>query len=134
MKRLAILFPAVLFLLSCALPVSAQEAPKSAPMQMYHVLLVKKGPEWKSQNSQEGMDNRMALIQSVREGAEEGLIVTAGLVNDETDVEFILILNVETKYEALQVLESAPNYKNGMYTADIYSMFAPKGLVIRPQE
>jgi len=105
MKRLAILFPAALFLLSCALPVSAQEAPKSAPMQMYHVLLVKKGPEWKSQ-----------------------------LVNDETDVEFILILNVETKYEALQVLESAPNYKNGMYTADIYSMFAPKGLVIRPQE
>ncbi len=131
MKRLPILIAAILVLCASVLPVLAQDHPQASTMQMYHVALVKKGPAWKSQNSQEGMDNRMAVIREIKKGAKTGLIVTAGLVNDETDVEFIVIFNIKNKYEALEMLEMAPNIKNGMYLADIYSMFAPKGLVIQ---
>ena len=133
MKKIVILSALVLFVLTSTLAAVAQEKPKSLPMQMYHVALVKKGPNWKSQNTQEGVDARMQVIENVRKAAKEGLVVTAGLVNDETDVEFIIILNVETKYEAISILESSPNYKNGMFAADLYSMFAPKGLVVHPQ-
>jgi len=130
MKRFVILLAVALFMLSLTVPAVAQEKAKSVPMQMYHVIMVKNGPNWKSQATQEGVDARMQVISNIRKGAKEGLVVTAGLVNDETDVEFIIIVNVETKYEAIQIMESSPSYKSGMFKADIYSMFAPKGLVV----
>lgn len=137
MKRFAILLATVIFSLSLTMPVMAQSLDKTAkskslPMQMYHVAMVKKGPNWKSQGTQKGIDARMQAIENIKKGAKMGLIVTAGLVNDETDVEFIVIMKVETKYEALEILESSPGYKSGQYAADVYSMFAPKGLVVSP--
>ncbi len=130
MKRFAILTSTLLFLIVISLPAAAQDAPKSVPMQMYHVAMVKKGPNWKSQNTQEGMDIRMQIIKAVKKSAKSGLIVSAGLVNDETDVEFIIIFNIKNKYEALDLLDHSPNIKNGAYKADLYSWFAPKGLVL----
>lgn len=130
MKRITILTTAILFLIVSIMPAAAQDAPKSAPMQMYHVAMVKNGPNWKSQNTQEGMDIRMEIIANVKKAAKKGLVVSAGLVNDETDVEFIIILNVKNKYEAMDIMEMSPNVKNGMYKVDLYSWFAPQGLVL----
>jgi len=130
MKRTAILIATALFVLGSILPAMAQEGQKTAPMQMYHVAVLKKGPNWTSQHTEGGGDTRTQIIKAIRQGAKEGLVITAGLVNDETDAEFIIILNIETKYEALELLNKSPNYKNGMFTADIYSMFAPTGLVV----
>ena len=126
MKQFAILTATILFLVVSIMPAAAQEAPKSVPMKMYQVALIKHGPNWESQNTEAGMDIRMEVIENIKKGARKGLIVTAGLVNDETDAEFIIIFNLKNKYEALELLDNAPNYKNGMYKADIYSMFAPK--------
>lgn len=108
-----------------------EAAPKKQVLQMYHIALAQKGPNWKSQNTDEGMDLRMEIIANIRKAAEAGLIVSAGLVNDETDVEFIIILDVETKTEAYNILMNAKNVKNGAYTPTIYSWFAPKGLMFQ---
>ena len=113
-----------------ALPLQAEDLPKQE-MQMYHIVLAKKGPNWKSQGSQEGMDIRMRVIDVVKKAAKEGLLVSAGLVNDETDVEFIFIFDVETKTEAYNMVMGAPNVKNGFFTPVIYSYFAPKGLAFQ---
>jgi hypothetical protein len=106
-------------------------APKKQVMQMYQIVMAQKGPNWKSQASEEGMDVRMRVIEGIRKAAQEGWIVSAGLVNDETPVEFILILDVETKTEAYQLINEAPNVKNGFFTPMIYSYFAPKGLAFQ---
>jgi hypothetical protein len=106
-------------------------APKKQVMQMYHIAMVQKGPNWKSQNTEEGMDIRMEIIGNIRKAAEAGLIVSAGLVNDETPVEFILILDVETKTEAYNILMNAKRVKDGFYSPTIYSWFAPKGLAFQ---
>jgi len=106
-------------------------APKKQTMQMYHIALVQKGPNWKSQNSEEGMDIRMEVIEGIKRGAQSGHIISAGLVNDETPVEFILILDVETKTEAYNILQKAKNVSNGFFSVDIYSYFAPKGLAFQ---
>ena len=103
-------------------------APKKQVMQMYQIALAKKGPNWKSQNSEEGMDIRMQVIEGIKKGSQSGLIASAGLVNDETDVEFILIFDVETKTEAYNILHKAPNVSNGFFSLEIYSYFGPKGL------
>ena len=130
MKRITMLVILALALVVWTLPAAGQEIPESKKqlMHMYHVVVVKHGPNWVSQNSEEGMDIRMEVIENIKKGARSGLVVSAGLVNDETDAEFILILDVETKYEALEILNAAPNYKNGVFAGDIYSWFAPKGL------
>ena len=129
MKRITILTTAILFLIVCAMPATAQDATQSSPsMQMYHVAMVMNGPNWQSQNTQEGMDIRMEVISNIEKAAKKGLVVSAGLVNDETNVEFIIIFNVKNKYEAMDLMEMAPNVKNGMYKVDLYSWFAPKGL------
>ncbi len=128
MKRFALLSTAILFLMVIAMPTVAQDAPKSAPMQMYHTVIVKKGVNWQSQHTQAGADVRVEIIENIKKAAKKGLVITAGLVNDETDAEFILILNIKNKYEALQLMEKAKNIKNGMFQVEIYSMFAPKGL------
>ena len=106
-------------------------APKKQVMQMYHICMIQKGPNWVSQNTAEGMDIRMEVIEGIRRGAEAGLIISAGLVNDETPVEFILILDVETKTEAYNILHNAKRVKDGVYTPTIYSYFAPKGLAFQ---
>ena len=106
-------------------------APKKQTMQMYHIAMVKKGPNWKSQNTEEGMDIRMDVIEGIKSAAQSGLIISAGLVNDETPVEFILILDVETKTEAYNILQKAKNVSNGYFSVDIYSYFAPKGLAFQ---
>ena len=97
---------------------------KPGEFHMYHIAILRKGPNWKSQNTTEGMDIRMDAIERIKKGAQEGVIVAAGLVNDETDAEFILLLDVETKTEALAMAQKSPMLKSGFYRADIYSWFA----------
>jgi hypothetical protein len=106
-------------------------APKKQVMQMYHIVMVQKGPNWKSQNTDEGMDVRMQVIEGIRKAAQSGLIISAGLVNDETNVEFILIMDVETKTEAYNIIMEAKRVKDGFFTPLIYSYFAPKGLAFQ---
>ena len=127
MKRTIVLFVVVLLTASLALAEEAKEIPKQE-MQMYHIVLAEHGPNWKSQGTEGGMDVRMQVINGIKKGAKDGLIVSAGLVNDETDVEFIIIFNVETKGEAYKIVHSSPNVKNGFFSPMIYSYFAPKGL------
>ena len=135
MKRLIMLLMVLAILTSYGVALAQtpvdEVAPKKQVMQMYHIVMAQKGPNWKSQNTEEGMDLRMQVIEGIRTLATEGLVVSAGLVNDETDVEFILIFDVETKTEAYNLVHSAPNVKNGQFTPMIYSWFAPKGLVFQ---
>lgn len=133
MKRtLSILLAFVV--LAVALPVFAQEGGQEMPkqkMKMYQIVLAKKGPNWKSQNTNEGMDIRMKVVDGVRKMAEAGILVSAGLVNDETDVEFILIFNYETKTEVYNFLQKAELIRNKTYVAESYSYFGPEGLVFQ---
>jgi len=129
MKKIALSALLLILLTVMTVPaVLAQDAPKSVPMQMYQVVMMEKGPNWKSQATEEGMEIRMQVIENVRKAADDGLIVSAGLVNDETNVEFILIMNVETKTEAHTLLHGAPLIRAGVYKPMIYSWFAPADL------
>ncbi|MFT5233895.1 MAG: hypothetical protein ACI9UK_002179 [Candidatus Krumholzibacteriia bacterium] len=118
-----------------ATPVLAQEgetaADKPLPkqeMQMFQIVLAKRGPNWKSQNTDGGMDARMQVIQSVRDAAQAGRLISAGLVSDETDVEFIFIFDVEFKGEVYDRVMNAPLVKSGFFKVEIYSYFGPQGL------
>ena len=122
MKRTLLLIALILTVTAWVLPAAAQE--QKATMHMYQVALAKRGPAWKSQNTQEGMDLRMQLIEGVKAAAKKGLVVSAGLVNDESEVEFIIVFDIETKHEVMAILNKAPLVVDGMYTPEVYSWFA----------
>ncbi len=122
MKRTLLLIALILTVTAWVLPAAAQE--QKATMHMYQVALAKRGPEWKSQNTQEGMDLRIQMIEAIKAAAKQGLIVSAGLVNDESEVEFIIVFDVETKHEVMALLNKAPMVVNGMFTPEVYSWFA----------
>lgn len=126
MKRTANFLLLVVMLASTILPaaVALAQQGKPAEFHMYHMVILRKGPNWKSQGTQEGQDKKMQAIANIKQGAAEGIVVAAGLVNDETDGEFILLLDVETKTEALALAQKSPLLKSGFYKADIYSWFA----------
>ena len=138
MKRTLLITFLLLVTSLLAAPVLAQDGaaatPKEMPkqeMQMYQIVLAKRGPNWKGQGSEGGMDVRMQVIQSVKDAAREGLLVSAGLVSDETDVEFIFIFDIETKGEVFDLVMNANNVKNGFFKPEIYSYFGPKGMVFQ---
>jgi uncharacterized protein YciI len=131
MKRILILTVTACVILACISPAAFAQAPKSTyESTMYQVVLAKHGPNWKPQHTEEGMDIRLQAIERIKQAAAEGLIVSAGLVNDETDVEIIMIMNLETKTEALALAQKSPTIQSGFWEVEIYSWFAPKGLAI----
>ena len=131
MKRMLLVMLTLTVMTMFALPAIAADHPEAAAdhpkpkMHMYHIAMAKPGPNWKSQATEEGMEMRMQVIDGIKKAAKSGLVVSAGLVNDETGVEFIIIIDVETKTEAYQMLMNAPKVKSGYYSVDIYSYFAP---------
>ncbi len=104
---------------------------ESVPMKMYQIVMAERGPQWESQNSEKGMEVRLEVISTIQAGVEKGVVISAGLVNDETEVEFVIILDVETKTEAYNILHSSKHVKNGFFKPIIYSYFAPDGLTTK---
>lgn len=117
---------AVLFVL----PAVGADLPEQK-LQTHHIVLVREGPNWKSQGLEQGMAVRTKVIDGIRKQADSGLVVSADLVDDETDAEFIVIMNDETKTEAYGPRMQAPNAKNGFFTPVIYFCCGPKGLAFQ---
>ncbi|HPF71922.1 MAG TPA: hypothetical protein PLQ13_14715 [Candidatus Krumholzibacteria bacterium] len=126
MKRTLMLL-ALVTLLAAASAALAQDAqPKGPEMHMYQLVLVRPGPNWQSMHTQEGQDFRMQVINNIKKAAKRGAVVSAGVVNDDSDVEFIFVLDIEDKYAAEALLNNAELVKNGVYKPEIYSWFATK--------
>jgi hypothetical protein len=131
MKRILLTVCALVVLWGMTMPLTttAQTSTKSKyEFEMYHIVLVREGPNWESQNSEEGMEVRMNVIAGLQKASEAGILVSAGLVNDASDVEFILILRIETLTETQALLNKSRHIKDGFFKAETYSWFAPKGL------
>ena len=131
MKRLICLATALVLLAGTILPAaaSAQAMGKSKyQFEMYHVVIVKQGPNWKPYGTEESMAVQEQMVAGVQQAADEGILVSGGLVQDGTDVELIFIFRIENYADALDIINSSPSIRSGFYRAEIYPWFAPKGL------
>jgi hypothetical protein len=131
MRRLLTIALTFLVLIAFCLPVAAQaqaSGKSKYEVQMYHIVVFKKGPNWKPFGTPE-LDVMMGkFVENLRKAEETGLLVAAGLVNDNTDVEMMFILNIENLYEAMELARNSMMVKNGQYTPVVHSWLGPKGL------
>ena len=134
MQRLILAAVAVVLLAGTILPgaAAAQNPQTKYEFEMYHVAIVKQGPNWKPYGTDEATAVQQSLMAGIRKLDEAGTLVSGGIVNDATVVEMIFIFRTLTYNEVLVMFQKAPNLVNGFYNVDFFPWFAPKGLNLPP--
>jgi hypothetical protein len=118
---------------SIALGIAIAQQPKSKyEFEMYHVLLVEKGPNWKPYGTDEAMEVQQRMITNLGKLDESGALVAGGLVNDNSPVELIFIFRTLKYNEVMALIQQSPNVQNGFYKVEFYPWFAFKGLKAGP--
>ncbi len=100
--------------------------------EMYHVAIVRQGPNWEPMGTEKAMEVQTQMLEGLQELDKKGILVTGGIVNDSSDVELIFIFRIETLTEAQAMVDAARSVKNGFYKVDLYPWFARAGLQADP--
>ena len=134
MKRIASLIVFTLALAAWALPAAAQDRGPQAPpipgdpahtaMHEYQIVLATRGPHWVKPGSLEGRDLRMETINAISRAGDDGLVAAWGMIDDDTPFEFMVVLDLQTKEDALNAIDQAPGFRDGVFKADVHSWYA----------
>ncbi len=129
MKRPVIALVLVALCLSLALPALAQTGSGKVKFGEYYVIFAERGPTWEPQTSEHGMEVRMQVLEGLKKLLlESENLIIAGLVNDGSGAEFIMIVQTEDEMGMRRYLNDAPNVKNGFFNLKIHSFSGPDGL------
>ena len=119
--------------LSIAQPVWAQEEPAKYEYGEYYVILADPGPNWKPQTDENAMATRVQILKNLESVVlEDDNVILAGLINDGSGAEFIMIVETADEMAMRKELNEAPNVKNGFFKLRIHSFSAPAGLKLVP--
>jgi len=131
MKRLVLAIVLIALCASLAVPAVAQTAkPAQVKYASYWVIYAERGPTWVPQTSPEGMEARMEVIEGLRTAYAEGDIIIAGLINDGTEAEFVIIMQTEDEMGLRERLSKGKYVANGFFELEIHSFHAPAGLTL----
>ena len=127
-RRLTATIVAALALVA-ALSAGAQTTPIEAEFAEYFVVLAERGPTWTPQSDAKGWEVRMEVVEDLKKAVlEQHDVIIAGLVDDASDAEFIMIVQTEDEMALRQRLAGYKNVANGFYSLNIHSWRAPAGL------
>ena len=125
MKRLV----AIVMLAVLASGIALAQEQTKVEFANYYVILAERGPTWTPQTDQKGMEVRMEVIEGLKKLLRDNdEVIIAGLVNDASGAEFIMIVETEDEMGMRQKLQNAKNVANGFFNLNIYSWRAPAGL------
>jgi len=134
MRRILPLFVLSLALAAWAFPAAAQKPEAPEPyqpgnparpvMHMYQVVLASRGPHWVPPDNLEGRDIRAEVIEAISRANTDETVTAYGMIDDDTDVEFMMVLDLPTKAEAEAIIKNAKGFKDGIFKAEIHSWFA----------
>jgi len=129
MKRLVLTSTLVALCLALVVPATAQTGSDKAEFASYYVVFAERGPTWTPQTDEKGMEVRMQVLENLKKLLlESHQLIIAGLVNDGSGAEFILIVQTEDEMAMRKYLNDAPNVANGFFNLKIHSWHAPAGL------
>jgi len=126
MKRLLFIAFLATMVFGQAMPAIAQDKVEFAS---YFVVYAEKGPNWKPQTDVDGMDVRLEILENLKTLlTQHSDLIIAGLVNDGSEAEFIMIFQTEDEMGLRDLLKNAKNVKNGFYKPRGHSFHGPAGL------
>ncbi len=129
MMRLVLTVALAAICLGLVAPAAAQTGSEKVKFASYYVVFAERGPTWTPQTDEKGMEVRMQVLESLKKLLlESDELIIAGLVNDGSGAEFILIVQTEDEMAMRNDLNGAPNVANGFFNLKIHSWYAPAGL------
>jgi len=131
MKRLAAVAILAALCAGLALPAVAQQQTQFE-YASYWIIYATRGPNWESQNSESGMEARMEIIEGLRDLYAKGEIIIAGLINDGSDAEFVIILQTEDEMGLRKRLQEGKYVSSGFFNVEVHAFHAPAGLKLEP--
>jgi len=133
MKRLAVpLLALALFTMLVAPAVAQTPEPIKVQTGIYWIILAERGPNWKSQATDEGAKTKMTAIQNLRNAIVDGEVIIGGLVIDDVAADFVMIVKAEDENKLRAQIASLPTVKNGFYKPRTCLLQAPLGLKLEP--
>jgi len=129
MQRRVIIPVLAVLAASVAVAAVAQTGQTKVEFANYYVVFAERGPTWVPQTNEKGVEVRMEVIENLKKALrEKDEVIIAGLVNDESGAEFIMILRTEDEMGMRELLQNGKNVANGFYKLRIHSWRAPAGL------
>lgn len=122
----------VLAVVVSALAPTAVLAQSKYESDLYFIVLAEHGPNWKPQSTEDGLKKKMQAIENLKKVIGSSEVITAGLVIDDVDADFVLIINVENEAAVREALQKAPLVQEGFYKVRTLAWQAPKGLKLDP--
>jgi len=132
MKRFVIAAVLAAVSIGFVLPATAQTGTDKVEFASYWVVYAEHGPTWLPQTDEQGMKVRMQVVEALKNALiNDHEVIIAGLVDDGSDAEFIIILQTEDEWGMRKTLNNSPNVANGFYNLKIHSFQAPAGLNLK---
>jgi len=129
MKRLAAVAILAALCAGLALPALAQTGQTKYKFAEYYCIFAERGPTWQPQTDEHGMEVRMSVLENLKKLVlTSDKVIIAGLVNDGSGAEFIMIVQTADEMAMRKYLNDAPNVKSGFFNLRIHSFHAPAGL------
>ena len=127
-RRYAAIVLTALVVMGLAASAFAETEQPKVEFASYTVVFAGRGPNWKSQSDQEGMEVRMEVIENLKKAIKSGSVIIAGVVNDGSGAEFIAIVQTDDDAALRKTLGEAKNVANGFFKLTYHSWYAPAGL------
>ncbi len=107
-----------------------QEGDTTYIMKQYVMVFLKSG-EKRAQNEAEAADIQAGHMAHINQLAEDGYVVMAGPFGDDSEYRGILLFDVATVEEAIQLESNDPAVKAGRLVIEAHPWWGAKGTILK---
>lgn len=101
-------------------------------MTTYHLGLLRKGPSWSAEVTDETKRIQATHLAHIGKMAESGKLILAGPITDGGELRGIFVFKTDSIEEAKALSEADPAVKAGRLVVELHPWLGPKGLRYDP--
>lgn len=124
MKRVLVIWVAVVSLMSVSLFAQTQEKQPQHKMLEFHMAVLRRGPNWQATDTKGTGNGQSAHGAYVMNMLETGKAVIAGPFKEDGDILGVYILRAKSAEEAKEWVDNDPGVKNGHLQAEMLSWWS----------
>jgi uncharacterized protein YciI len=122
----------IAFVLIAAAGFSQEKAEPKYEMTTYFVGILKRGPKWTAEVTEETKKLQAGHMANIRKMAEAGKLIVAGPFTDNTDIRGLYIFMADTIDEVKTMVAQDPAVQAGRLAVEVKPWFAAKGIKVDP--
>lgn len=120
----------ILFFAAPVTSLTAAQKPSESPYEMttYYLVLLYRGPNSTQQATPETERIQDAHMANIRQMADEGKLIMAGPMGDDSKLRGIFVLRAGSPQEAQQLAEADPAVKSGRLVPEVHPWYTAKNI------